>query len=117
MTITLDLDPLKIGDTLIQPWQFLQETDDSPIPQAGNTYIFTLKLDPSASDNNADVEIQWTVPASTEATDGVLVARVESTETLKLLSASYQYELKQVLPGEGQDTLLTLFDGKLRMKY
>ncbi len=117
MTITQDLDPCKIGNTLIQPFVFENDVDGSPIPQAGNRYQFSLKQDPSALDSVAPVFIDHTVPAGTEADKGTVTIRVEKSVTDSLEDGHYFYELHQVIASTPEDVVETIFDGKIRMEY
>ena len=116
MTTSVDLDPLKIGDTFIQPWQFLNEADDTPIPQAGNTYKFTLKVDPNIPDDDAAVYVVLVVLPGSAADNGILTVRVEKSETLKLVPTTYHYELKRIVSSSPEDIEVTLYDGKIRVK-
>ena len=117
MAIRQDLPESKIGDTLIQVWQFLNETDSTPIAQEGFHYTFTLKLNRSALDADADIFHDLIVPAGVDADAGGVVIRIEKSETALLLPTTYNYELKQILSGAPEDTEITLLDGKMKMEY
>ena len=117
MAIKTNLPDAKIGDTFVQPWQFLNEADDTPIPQAGNRYTFSLKLDASVADNESVVLVDHTVPASADAANGIVAIRIEQSETLPLAPTGYQYELKQIIAGTPEDTVATLFYGKVKFEH
>jgi len=116
MTTNQDLDPCKIGNTLIQGFEFVNDEDGSPIPQAGNRYQFSMKQDPSQPDSEAAIFVEHTVPAGLDADSGLVTIRVEKSNTALLEADQYFYELHQVISSTPEDVVLTIFDGKQKME-
>jgi len=117
MTITQDLQSSKVGDTLIQPFEFVDDETNAPIPQVGKRYTFTLKLDESAEDATSPVFLDWVVQAGSESDAGLVTVRVDRSVTSQLEATKYHYELKEIITSAPEDIVLTRFDGKLGMEY
>jgi hypothetical protein len=120
MTQTIDLPDAKLGNTLLQKFQLLNKADKTPIAQAGKRYTFTLKLNTATDDAQAEVFVDYTVPAGADADAGIFVIRIEKSITAALKPTQYKYELNEIQAagaGESEDTLITIYDGTLRFTH
>lgn len=118
MSQKLNLPNAEIGDTFIQPFQFLGE-GDIPIPQGGKTYDFSISMDPSTLGSRAELYTEFTVPNDETAEEGLVVANFDHDQTRGLPPGKYNYKLRQVFPEVGSETkrIVTIFDGFINFEY
>lgn len=117
MSTRFDLPDAKIGDTFIQPFRFRNKDTVEPIDQTGQTYRFSLSLNPTLDDAQADFFTEQVIEAGAEAADGNIVFMVAASVSANLKPAVYNYELKRVQSGDPEDLVLTLLHGKVKFTY
>lgn len=116
-TTTYNLPEVKIGDSIRQTFRFIDVDDDTPIDQSGKTYRFTCTLDRSIPDEDAELNIEVTVPANAEAVAGNVYIDIPASVTEDFLPTSYFYELKLITPNAPEDKVDTLLDGLIKFVY
>lgn len=103
MPVRADQDePLWRGDSLDIPFS-VQEKDENgtvtgPYDLAGQTLVFTMKLDFTVDDSEADIHYSYTFPTD----QGVInehVIGVPKEQTAELLLATYTYQIKLLNQG------------------
>lgn len=117
MSTRFDLPDAKIGDTFIQPFRFRNKDTGEPIDQAGQTYRFSLSLNPTLDDEQSDVFEEKLIETGTEAADGNILFSVQASLSATLKPAVYNYELKRVQPGLPEPLVITLLHGKVKFTY
>lgn len=97
MTTKVDL-PSKIrGDTWTLKIQ-VQNLDESPRDITGWTFWFTLKLNPTVADEDADAQVELLVEAGDDATAGICYLTLLPAVTETLLPASHYYDVQYKSP-------------------
>lgn len=116
MPAQLDIDvPLWRGDTVFIPFELT--TAGTPINLQGVTIVFSLKLDPTVSDEQAEFLYTKAVPADdADGLAGRHVVRIERDQLLHLELAPHTYQFKVIYPGEPDDTEITYVWGKILVR-
>jgi len=110
MADNVDLAAFNRGDTWTNRFTFTDTAGD-PIDISGRVYWLTLKLDPEASDGNADAQISVTASGS-DAVNGVVYLTLPPTVTEGLLPANYYYDVQEVADAS---TVTTIMYGRVRV--
>jgi predicted porin len=73
----------------------------SPVPLAGKTLWFTMKVDPDDADNLAVLQVKHVFPNNTESENGVGYLKLSSTQTDTIYPGEYWYDFQitEEIPG------------------
>jgi hypothetical protein len=112
MATRLDItDPIWRGDTIEIPFTLKDELA-APISLEGATVVFTLKLDPTVDDVDADVYYTKAVDdPDTDGAAGLHTIRLERTDTDDLTTADHTYQIKVIYPNTPEDDEITYVYG------
>ena len=112
MTTIVDLPDLARGDSRDIRVTITDENGD-PIGIAGDLLTITLKLNPEAADPG-DLQVKTTVPAGTDADNGIGYINLEASDTAALTpGAKYEYDIQWVQKSASPENVHTLTKGKL----
>jgi hypothetical protein len=110
MAEEVTLNPFNRGDTWTNKLTFTDDNGD-PIDITNNVYWMTLKLDPEASDADADAQASVTASGA-DATNGIVYVIFQPADTDGLLPANYYYDVQQVDNG----AVTTIMEGRVKVK-
>lgn len=103
------------GDTVEIPFTLSDAL--GAISLEGATVRFTLKLDPTAADADADYIYEAAVPdPDADGAAGTHTVRIERAASAAFQLASYTYQFKVIYPNPPNDDEITYLYGKVSVK-
>lgn len=116
MATRLDLaEPIWRGDTLEFP--FTLDDEGAPVSLEGATVVFTMKLDPTVDDIDADVYYAVVVPnPDVDGAAGQHLIRVERDDMANLVTATHTYQVKVIYPTVPEPTEVTYVWGEVEVQ-
>ena len=111
MAERVDLEPFNRGDTYTNKLTFTDEANN-PIDITGKVYWMTLKLDPEATDANAEVQVSVTASGA-DALNGIVYVVLDPTDTNDLTPGNYYYDIQQV---GGPSDVTTIIEGRVKVE-
>lgn len=110
------LPSIQRGDTV--PYTFTFTDGVAPISMAGKSLIMMFKKASVLEDSEADlVKVVVLAPTDTAAIAGVVVYRLESSETRSLIAGvNYSYSIRIIEPGSPENIETTMMYGLISVE-
>lgn len=103
-----DLNEFVRGDTWTN--KIVLTKDGTPIDITGEQFWVTLKLNPTASDEEADAQKEVTA-SGTDATNGIVHVTLDAVDTVDLVPGRYYYDIQR----KSGNSIQTLLYGRVKV--